>query len=195
MTAGNVTNVFFAILFGAFSLSHVAPDLQAFDLAKYIQTQKIYADHFIFNHRGAAAKIYYTIDRIPEIDSSNINGIKIEKSNLVGKIELKNISFRYPSRPDARILENFSLIIPPGKSFALVGSSGSGKSTIIQLLERFYDPLGGLIELDGIPIKDFNIKWYRQQIGLVAQEPTLFEGSIKSNIMVSKKTAIPYLFM
>ena len=93
------------------------------------------------------------------------------------------------------ILENFSLIIPPGKSAALVGSSGSGKSTIIQLLERFYDPLGGLIELDDIPIKDFNIKWYRQQIGLVAQEPTLFEGSIKSNIMVfKKKLAIPYSF-
>jgi len=130
--------------------------------------------------KSAAAKIYYTIDRNPPIDSSKEGGIAMDKA--IGKVELKDVKFSYPSRPNIEVLKSFSLVVEPGQSVALVGSSGSGKSTIIQLIERFYDPLSGVVEVDNVPIQDLNLPWLRQQIGLVSQEPTLFEGSFAENV-------------
>jgi ATP-binding cassette, subfamily B (MDR/TAP), member 1 len=90
--------------------------------------------------------------------------------------------FAYPSRPDVTVLRNFTLEIEAGTTVALVGASGSGKSTIIQLLERFYNPHSGTIHLDGAQLDKLQLKWLRSKIGLVSQEPTLFEGTVSENV-------------
>nr|CAG8573010.1 5899_t:CDS:10 [Entrophospora candida] len=153
---GDILNAFFAVMIGAFSIGNAAPYLSS-----------------VSNALGAAAKIYKIIDRVPKIDSSADKGKKFAKSEFKGFIEFKNINFSYPSRPDVQVLKDFNLTIEPGQTVALVGSSGSGKSTIVSLIERFYDPLEGEILLDGINIKDINIKSLRTQIGMV--EPSLDE--------------------
>jgi ATP-binding cassette subfamily B (MDR/TAP) protein 1 len=134
----------------------------------------------ITNARGAAAKLYSTIDRIPDIDSANPGGLKPEK--VEGNIVLEDVQFSYPSRPTIQVLKHLSISFAAGKTAALVGASGSGKSTIISLLERFYDLNAGVVKLDGVNIKDLNLKWLRSQIGLVSQEPTLFATTIKENV-------------
>jgi ATP-binding cassette subfamily B (MDR/TAP) protein 1 len=100
-----------------------------------------------------------------------------------GHVDFRNVSFSYPTRPERLALRNVSLSIPAGGNIALVGSTGCGKSTIISLLERFYDPHGGAIFLDGVPISSFNVKKFRRCIGLVNQEPTMISGSIKMNLL------------
>ncbi|GAA5842598.1 hypothetical protein JCM9279_003631 [Rhodotorula babjevae] len=162
-TSGEIVNVFFSILIGAFSLAQLAPNLQAISFA-----------------RGAATEIYATIDRVPIIDSASEEGRKLE--HVEGKIELEGIEFIYPSRPGVQVLYNFNGVFPPGKMTALVGGSGSGKSTIVGLIERFYDPVAGVVKLDGVPLKELNVKWLRNQIGLVSQEPTLFATTVAGNI-------------
>lgn len=106
-----------------------------------------------------------------------------------GHIEFKDVCFSYPSRPDVLIFNKFFLDIPAAKVVALVGGSGSGKSTVISLIERFYEPLSGQVLLDGCDIKDLDTKWLRQQIGLVNQEPALFATSIRENILYGKDDA------
>jgi ATP-binding cassette subfamily B (MDR/TAP) protein 1 len=100
----------------------------------------------------------------------------------MGNIEFVDVRFRYPSRPTLRILKDFSLKCSSGETTALVGPSGSGKSTTIALLQRFYDPLKGKVLLDGHDIKVLNIQWLRSLMGLVQQEPVLFDLSIRDNI-------------
>ncbi|KAF9242527.1 P-loop containing nucleoside triphosphate hydrolase protein [Melanogaster broomeanus] len=162
-TAGEVVNVFMAIFTGAMSLAMLAPEMQA-----------------VTHARGAATKLFATIECTPSIDSSSPNGLKPEKVD--GEITLEDVKFSYPSRPDVPIVKNLNITFPAGKTAALVGASGSGKSTIIALIERFYDPLSGSVKLDGVNIRDLNIKWLRSQIGLVSQEPTLFATTIKGNV-------------
>lgn len=152
-----------AVLIGAFSLGLAAPEIQA-----------------VAHARAAAAKLYATIDRIPTIDSANPGGLKPDRCD--GRITLDHVQFSYPSRPTVPIVKNLSLTIEAGTTVALVGASGSGKSTIISLVERFYDPLSGVVRLDGIDLKELNVKWLRRQIGLVSQEPVLFATSIKNNV-------------
>ncbi|KAG6548945.1 hypothetical protein Mapa_009713 [Marchantia paleacea] len=106
-----------------------------------------------------------------------------------GQIELRSIDFAYPARKDVQILKNFSVTIPAGKTVALVGGSGSGKSTIIQLIERFYEPDRGTVCLDGHEIRNLDLKWLRNQMGLVSQEPALFATTIKENILYGKADA------
>lgn len=91
--------------------------------------------------RVAAAKIFRIIDHEPSIDRNGESGLELD--SVTGLVELKKVDFSYPSRPDVRILNNFSLTVPAGKTIALVGSSGSGKSTVVSLIERFYDPTSG----------------------------------------------------
>jgi len=115
-----------------------------------------------------------------EIDAFSKGGLKPEK--IEGKLEFKDVKFSYPTRPNDPILRGLSVSVPAGKSIALVGPSGGGKSTIVSMLERFYDPTSGSIELDGINIKDLNVSYLRSIIGYVGQEPTLFATTIAGNI-------------
>ena len=109
--------------------------------------------------------------------------------NIAGEVEFDRVEFAYPTRPETIILKNLCLKIPAGKTLALVGESGSGKSTVISLLQRFYDPIGGEIRLDGVAIHKLQIKWLRSMMGLVSQEPALFATSIKENIIFGKEDA------
>ncbi|GJC95044.1 hypothetical protein ColKHC_03870 [Colletotrichum higginsianum] len=129
---------------------------------------------------AAAAKIYNTIDRVSPLDPSTDDGIKLDA--VEGAIRLENIKHIYPSRPEVTVMEDVSLNIPAGKTTALVGASGSGKSTIVGLVERFYDPVRGSVYLDGHDISTLNLRWLRQQMALVSQEPTLFATTIYQNI-------------
>lgn len=128
-----------------------------------------------------------TINRKSDIDPYNPNGKVLD--DIHGDIELKDVLFSYPSRPDEQIFREFSLRISSGTTAALVGQSGSGKSTVISLIERFYDPQAGQVLIDGINLKEFQLRWIRQKIGLVSQEPVLFASSIKENIAYGKDDA------
>ncbi|KAM0921315.1 hypothetical protein ACQ4PT_006954 [Festuca glaucescens] len=134
--------------------------------------------------RDSAISVFSILDRKSKIDTISGEGLMLE--NVTGDIDFTNVSFKYPSRPDVQIFSDFTLHIPSRKTIALVGESGSGKSTIIALLERFYDPDSGRISLDGVEIKSLIISWLRDQMGLVGQEPVLFNGTIRANITYGK---------
>ncbi|XP_057448648.1 ABC transporter B family member 2-like [Lotus japonicus] len=158
------------VVISGLSLGQAAPDISAFIRAK-----------------AAAYPIFKMIERDTLSKKSSKIGRKLSK--LEGHIQFKDVCFSYPSRPDVEILNKLCLDIPSGKIVALVGGSGSGKSTVISLIERFYEPLSGDILLDGNDIRDLDLKWLRQQIGLVNQEPALFATSIKENILYGKDNA------
>ncbi|XP_008944124.1 PREDICTED: multidrug resistance protein 1-like [Merops nubicus] len=165
---GRVLIVFFSVLIGAFSLGQAAPNLES-----------------IANARGAAYEVYKIISKKRLIDSSSKEGYKPDK--LIGEIEFRNIHFSYPSRPDVEILKGLNLKVQTGKTIALVGASGCGKSTTVQLLQRFYDPVQGEITLDGRDIRTLNVKWLRDNIGVVSQEPVLFATTIAENIRYGRE--------
>ncbi|CAL5185807.1 unnamed protein product [Lathyrus oleraceus] len=135
----------------------------------------------------AGERIMEVIKRVPKIDSENMEGEVLEK--VSGEVEFNHVEFVYPSRPESVILNDFCLKVPSGKTVALVGGSGSGKSTVISLLQRFYDPIGGEILFDGVAIHKLQLKWLRSQMGLVSQEPALFATSIKENILFGREDA------
>ncbi|KAK7331431.1 hypothetical protein VNO77_25656 [Canavalia gladiata] len=167
---GNVLSIILAVNTGSMSLGQTTPCLNAFAAGQ-----------------AAAYKMFETIKRKPKIDAYDTNGVVLEY--VKGNIELKDVYFRYPARPDVQIFAGFSFYIPSGTTAALVGQSGSGKSTIISLLERFYDPDAGEVLIDGVNMKDFQVRWIREQIGLVGQEPVLFTASLKENIAYGKENA------
>ncbi|XP_064948798.1 putative multidrug resistance protein [Musa acuminata AAA Group] len=136
---------------------------------------------------SAGERIMAVIRRVPTIDSGSTEGEVLE--SVSGDVEFRRVEFAYPSRPDNFIFRDFNLKVPAGKTVALVGGSGSGKSTVVALLERFYDPLGGEILLDGVDIRKLQLKWLRSRMGLVSQEPALFATSIKENILFGKEDA------
>lgn len=131
-----------------------------------------------------AAKVLEIINRLPTIDSFSEQGLQPSQSR--GEIKLTDVVFAYPTAVDHKVCNGLSLHIPPGTTMALCGASGSGKSTVIQLLERFYDPMSGVITLDGMDIKTLNVRWLRSQLGLVGQEPVLFQGTVAQNIAYGK---------
>uniref|UniRef100_A0A8B9C0F9 ABC-type xenobiotic transporter n=1 Tax=Anser brachyrhynchus TaxID=132585 RepID=A0A8B9C0F9_9AVES len=165
---GHVLIVFFSVLVGAFSLGQAAPNLES-----------------VSNARGAAYEVYRIINKKRLIDSSSKEGYKPDK--LIGEIEFRNIHFSYPSRPDVKILKGLNLKVQTGKTIALVGASGCGKSTSVQLLQRFYDPDQGEVILDGQDIRTLNVKWLRENIGIVSQEPVLFATTIAENIRYGRE--------
>jgi ATP-binding cassette, subfamily B (MDR/TAP), member 1 len=112
-----------------------------------------------------------------------------ELANVAGGVAFKNVEFSYPSRPESPIFVSFSLRVPVGRTVALVGSSGSGKSTVIALLQRFYDPSAGEVMLDGVDVRRLRLKWLRAQMGLVSQEPALFATTVHENILFGKEDA------
>ena len=128
-------------------------------------------------------RFFEFFDFQPKVISEK-NYIPPDQKNFKYNYEFKNVKFSYPTRPNSFVYKNLSLKIESGKTIALVGYSGGGKSTLITLLQRLYDPLEGEIFLDGINLKDFDIKWLRKNIGCVPQEPALLSGSIEENITI-----------
>lgn len=159
----SILTIIMAVMIGAFSFGNIGPNIH----------------HFV-SGVAAGAKIFATIDRDSPLDPESDSGEKLD--HVEGNLELRNVKHIYPSRPEVVVMEDISLVIPAGKTTALVGASGSGKSTIVGLVERFYDPVGGQVLLDGHDVSTLNVRWLRQQVALVQQEPVLFSLSIRENI-------------
>lgn len=143
-------------------------------------------------------KIFSKKDAIIPKEYINENGKEIENINENNQkgftVEFKNVDFCYPTKSDVQIFKNLSLKIPSGKVFAFVGYSGSGKTTITSLIQRFYDPNKGEININSINIKDLDLKWLRKNIGIVSQETILNSGSIKENILYGVENCSEELF-
>uniref|UniRef100_A0ABM5GNJ0 ATP-dependent translocase ABCB1 isoform X1 n=1 Tax=Pogona vitticeps TaxID=103695 RepID=A0ABM5GNJ0_9SAUR len=165
---GGVLTVFFAVLIGAFGIGQVTPNLESFAVA-----------------RGAAYAIFNIIDNEPHIDSFSEAGYKPDK--VQGNLDFQNVFFQYPSRPDVQVLKGLNLKVNSGRTVALVGSSGCGKSTTVQLIQRFYDPVEGMVTIDGQDIKTLNLRYLREIIGVVNQEPVLFATTIAENIRYGRE--------
>ncbi|CAO2166051.1 unnamed protein product [Urochloa humidicola] len=169
-SGGDVINILFAIMTGAMSLGNATPCMAAFA-----------------EGQSAAYRLFATIKRKPEIDPDDPTGKQLE--DIKGDVDLKDVYFSYPARPEQLIFDGFSLHVSSGTTMAIVGESGSGKSTVISLVERFYDPQAGEVLIDGINIKSLQLDWIRGKIGLVNQEPLLFMSSIRDNISYGKEDA------
>ncbi|NXA55097.1 MDR1 protein, partial [Nothocercus julius] len=167
-TIGNVLTVFFSVLIGAFSIGQTAPSIEAFA-----------------NARGAAYAIFNIIDNEPQIDSYSEAGHKPD--HIKGDLEFQNVCFNYPARPDVKVLKGLNLKVKCGETVALVGSSGCGKSTTVQLIQRFYDPKEGTVMIDGQDIRTLNVRYLREIIGVVNQEPVLFATTIAENIRYGRE--------
>jgi len=163
MTFSMVYRVLMAVIFGAFAVGQSSSFVPDFAEAKI-----------------ATNRLFKLIDQVPKIDSSNMDGKVID--TVSGKINLNSLNFHYPTRPDVKVLKGLSALIQPGKTVAFVGQSGCGKSTCIQLLERFYDPIQGEVLLDDTKVKELQIANLRSHLGIVSQEPVLFDRSIADNI-------------
>ncbi|KAG1688097.1 hypothetical protein DVH05_004413 [Phytophthora capsici] len=163
-TPGDVFAAFFGVLMGTASLAQISPNVTAVSKAA-----------------GAAEELFAILDTASAIDAEKEDE-GIIPDTCEGKIEAVNVNFTYPSRPDAQILRDYNVTIEPGQTVAFAGASGGGKSTLIALIERFYDPQSGTIYLDGRDVKTLNVKWLRSQIGMVSQEPVLFATTIFENI-------------
>ncbi|CAM1501550.1 Fc.00g035340.m01.CDS01 [Cosmosporella sp. VM-42] len=161
---GTVVTVIFAMIVAATALTQIAPQIIAITKAA-----------------AAAAQLFKTIDRKSQIDSLSYEGNTIP--GFQGRIQFRGVHFSYPTRPDVPVLRSLDLDAPADHTTALVGASGSGKSTIVGLLERWYIPNEGSITLDGQPIETLNLQWLRTNIRLVQQEPTLFSGTIFQNVV------------
>eukprot|EP00731_Ephydatia_muelleri_P002337 Em0001g2337a len=170
LNSGNLLTSFFALIIGAFALGQAAPNMESLTTAA-----------------GASVIIYETMDRVPPINSDSDEGEVPE--GFDSAVEFKDVQFSYPTRPEVEILKGFNLKVPVGKTVALVGPSGCGKSTVIQLLQRFYDPSGGEVCVGGRNIRTLNLKWLRRHIGLVSQEPVLFDTTIAENIRFGRQDA------
>ncbi|KUJ21301.1 multidrug/pheromone exporter, ABC superfamily [Mollisia scopiformis] len=163
IVVGHIITILLAMMMGSMALGQVAPHAQAFGVAI-----------------AAGGPIYSLIDR-PTSQEEVVVGEKIPSPE--GAIELRGVKHVYPSRQEVVVMNDVDLVIPAGKVTALVGASGSGKSTIIGLIERFYPPVAGQVLLDGQDIQTLDLKWLRQQISLVSQEPVLFRTSVYGNIV------------
>ncbi|KAJ8763640.1 hypothetical protein K2173_003112 [Erythroxylum novogranatense] len=135
---------------------------------------------------NAVRSVFSILNRKSEIDPEKSWGLDIKKG-IKGRVEFQNVLFAYPTRPDQMILNGLTLRFDAGRTVALVGPSGSGKSTIIGLIERFYDSSKGTVLIDGQDIKNYNLRVLRSYIALVSQEPTLFAGTIRENIVYGKE--------
>jgi ATP-binding cassette subfamily B (MDR/TAP) protein 1 len=163
-SVGTVMTVVLSVTLGTTSMQLIGPQMQAITAAA-----------------AAAAELFGIIDKDSQLDPLDPSGQK--PTSCVGEIEIKNLTFAYPSRPSAPVIKHLSLHIPAGKTTALVGASGCGKSTLVGLLEKWYQPSSGQILLDGVDISQYNTKWLRSHIRLVQQEPVLFSGTVFQNVI------------
>jgi ATP-binding cassette subfamily B (MDR/TAP) protein 1 len=160
---GQVLTVVMSALIAGISIGHILPHIAAFGQAV-----------------AAATKVFNTIERISPIDPETEEGEKPKE--FIGNLEFRDIKHIYPSRPDTTVVDGFNLKVEAGKMVALVGASGSGKSTIFGLLERFYLPMSGQVFLDGNDVSTLNLRWLRRNIAIVSQEPILFSITIYESI-------------
>ncbi|KAF8660180.1 hypothetical protein HU200_057745 [Digitaria exilis] len=167
---GKAFTAIFSAIVGGMSLGQAFSNLGAFSKGKM-----------------AGYKLLEVIRQKPSIVNNHKDGKWL--AEVHGNIEFKEVTFSYPSRPDVIIFRDFSLFFPSGKTVAVVGGSGSGKSTVVALIERFYDPNEGQVLLDNVDIKTLQLRWLRDQIGLVNQEPALFATTILENILYGKPDA------
>ncbi|KAM3180950.1 hypothetical protein ACTXT7_015299 [Hymenolepis weldensis] len=167
--AGDIIMVVFTMLIGAITIGQALSQIDAFNIAM-----------------TSAGEIFPIIDRIPPI---NKNGSGTVLNALRGEITFKNVHFSYPTRRAAKVLNGLTLTIKGGQTVAIIGASGSGKSTVIQLIQRFYDADDGSILIDGHDIRELDITWFREQMGVVSQEPVLFAGTVTQNIRLGAPDA------
>lgn len=171
--AFSILQIFFAVITGAFAIGQFGPSSEALSKA-----------------RESGYHLYKLIERKPSIIIDDPKAKKIGTDHtLKGDISFNDVTFKYPSRPDITILNNLTFKIKAGQKVAFVGETGCGKSTTIQLIERYYDANHGTVNIDGINIKDFNLKSLRNKIGYVGQEPKLFAMSIRDNLKIAKPDA------
>ncbi|KAK5445100.1 hypothetical protein LTS15_010191 [Exophiala xenobiotica] len=170
ISLNKIVTVIYATIIGAFSLGFLAPNLQAFASGV-----------------AAATKLYAITDRQSPLDPFSPDGRQPLVKPDEWTVEFHDVKLVYPSRANVTVLENFSLHLPAGKTTALVGPSGSGKSSIVNLLERFYPQVHGQILVAGHDIQHLNIGWLRQHISLVDQDPILFDTTVENNILYGLK--------
>ncbi|PWN49562.1 putative ABC multidrug transporter [Violaceomyces palustris] len=163
IAAGDIISVIFSNFIGAFAIGNLFPNFEAFSMAL-----------------ASAGPVLRAIEREPLISCKESGNVTLD--SIKGRIDLQDVHFRYPSRPDVAILRGLSLSIQEGKTTALVGASGCGKSTVLSLMERFYDPDSGHVLLDGVELRNLDLGWLRNNVGLVSQEPTLFATTVRGNI-------------
>jgi ATP-binding cassette subfamily B (MDR/TAP) protein 1 len=158
-----VLSVFYAAMLGLGVFKNIIPRIVSIEKGK-----------------NAVNAINILLEKVALMELEALRGFKLSK--IEGNIEFNQVSFSYPSRPDTWVLRNIDLHIPAHQTTVFVGESGSGKSTITQLIQRLYEPEEGLIMLDGRELRILNISWLRQQIGVVSQEPVLFDDTIFANV-------------
>ncbi|CAG8501578.1 8174_t:CDS:2 [Ambispora leptoticha] len=167
LSPGDVLSIFYACLLGASALRSTLPLLT-----------------FMAKAKNAVHKVNELLTQVAILDIEALRGFKIPKCE--GNIEFEQVSFAYPSRPDTYVLQNVSISIPAGQTTVILGQSGSGKSTIAQLIQKLYEVKDGVVKLDNREIRILNTQWLRQQIGVVSQEPVLFDGTIFQNVAYGK---------
>ncbi|CAE7376068.1 Multidrug resistance protein 1A [Symbiodinium microadriaticum] len=161
--AGQVLLTLFCVVFGVMSVSSIV---------QYIPDSA--------SGYHSAKEVFRLVDQVSKIDA--VQPTQALESIGDGSIQFQDVHFWYPHRPEVRVLKKLNFTIHAGQSVAFVGFSGSGKSTVIQLLQRFYDPQCGSIRVGGIELRDLNVAWWRRQLGVVAQEPVLFDVSLEENV-------------
>ncbi|KMT17515.1 hypothetical protein BVRB_2g037180 [Beta vulgaris subsp. vulgaris] len=168
-------------------LSTALKEYMVFSFATFALVEPFGLAPYILKRRKSLISVFEIIDRVPKIEPDDSTALK--PPNVYGSIEFKNIDFCYPTRPEILVLSNFSLKVGGGQTVAVVGVSGSGKSTIISLIERFYDPVAGQVFLDGRDLKQFNLRWLRSHLGVVQQEPVIFSTTVRENIIYARHNA------
>uniref|UniRef100_A0A0N5ASE1 Multidrug resistance protein 1 n=1 Tax=Syphacia muris TaxID=451379 RepID=A0A0N5ASE1_9BILA len=163
--AGTIFTVVGSTMYGSYFLGILSPHLMS-----------------IVQARVAAAIIYKTIDQEPKIKSTSESGATFP--DVQGTITFDSVHFSYPSKPKVKVLNGISFSINRGETVALVGHSGCGKSTTVGLITRLYEASDGKVLIDGHDVKDLNINFLRNIVGVVQQEPVLFNGTIKENILL-----------
>jgi ATP-binding cassette subfamily B protein len=168
MTVGELTAFTLYTVFVAFALSTLAD---------------LWSD--LMRAGGASQRVFELLERTPELAT----GGDLRPDAIDGRVQLADVSFAYPARPEVVVLDGIDLGLEPGTVTALVGPSGAGKSTLSALIPRLYDPIAGEVRLDGLDVRDYDLEWLRQQIGIVAQEPMLFSTTIEDNIRYGRADA------
>jgi ATP-binding cassette subfamily B (MDR/TAP) protein 1 len=168
--SGDVITVLFSIIFGCLSLGQATPNIRA-----------------MYEAVVTSGEFFTLVNRVPKIDLTT-SVEKPDKDQLAGNLIFKDVTFSYPTcKPGVIILDNVNIHFEAGKKIAIVGGSGSGKSTILYLILRFYQPNYGTIMIDGYDVKNLDIKYWRSIIGYVPQEPVLFNTSIRNNITFGRE--------